>query len=606
MFQQKFRNFSIYHKILVGFLVFILLTVLLVIFPIYQKVFSVIQGYIRDQAIDTVTQAGVALDNTLDSVNYMADFIAYNGDTQSTLSSRLNDPYESYQSIPPGFSSLMEHVLIINYSSLKLNRIDIFGDNGMIFEVPNSKPSYSEEEMDAARQIAHMEEGRCTWSYFRENEYCLLKEIRNVDTTMELGCLLISVKKEFLNRNLDTLFMSGRGSVIVLDSEGNFICGEEQDPSLYQTLHQTSFSSTDFHLIPHGSQKLWTTCCKLSSKGLSLYGIIPETALYEDSHRLIEWIILFVVAILLVILLCAIVFAGSIARPLTQLKNAMDTVSEGDFTNRVPVTSTDEVGQLAQHYNEMIDEIQYLIDNVYKQQLLQKEAEFQMLQAQINPHFIYNVLDSIGWTARSHHVDEIADMVSSFSKLLRLSISKRTNITVEEELECIKNYLFIQKIRYKDRLSAIIDVDSRLLPLVIPKLILEPLVENAVVHGLENKDSANGIVMLTGELQEKTVLFFIKDNGIGISKDRIDEIMNHSAVPGSTHTGLGLMTVHKRIQHIYGTDYGISIESHMGAGTKIMVRFPYCSLDADALSDQAASLKHEPERKRNAESIDCR
>lgn len=171
-------------------------------------------------------------------------------------------------------------------------------------------------------------------------------------------------------------------------------------------------------------------------------------------------------------------------------------------------------------------------------------------------------------------------MVSSFSKLLRSSISRRTASTVREELDCIQNYLFIQKIRYKDRITALIDVDPALQDLIIPKLILEPLVENAVIHGLENKKE-KGMILLIGEVENHMVTFTIKDNGVGIPDDRIQEIMQQQTQTDSIHTGLGIMTVHQRIQHVYGTEYGISIESTVGVGTKIYIRFPYQNYKED-------------------------
>ena len=374
--------------------------------------------------------------------------------------------------------------------------------------------------------------------------------------------------------------MSGRGSVIVLDTEGNYVCGKECDAELSETLKQMDGSSSDFQEVVYNKETFLVTDRKLEEKGLILYGIISSRAMYKDATNLFQWIILLIFAILFVILWFAMKFSGSITRPLREMAEAMDTASCNKFSNRLTIKSSDEVGQLAQHFNEMQAEIQDLIDNVYQQKLLQKEAEFQMLQAQINPHFIYNVLDSISWTARSHQLDEMADMVSSFSKLLRLSISRRTAITVREELDCIQNYLFIQKVRYKDRITALIDVDPVLQDLIIPKLILEPLVENAVVHGLESKEE-KGMILLIGEMEEQTVTFTIKDNGVGIPNDRIQEIMQKQAQTDSVHTGLGIMTVHQRIQHVYGTEFGVSIESTVGVGTKIYVRFPYIDYKED-------------------------
>lgn len=569
---KKFQNMSIRNKILVYFALLILLVIALVLFPIYIRIYSLLRSSTESQALDSVTQAGIALDNTLDNFNYMADFIAYSSDVQTSFEDRLDNPY-IYEDIPARYFATMERLMIINYSSNVLNRIDLFGDNGMIFETPNRKCSYTEEEITCARKIAHAEEGRSTWNYFRPQEYTLFKEIRSITSTKELGFLLLSVKQSYLNSNLDSSFSSGKGSIIVLDQEGNFICGQERNSSLYQILQKTDFSSEPFSQIQYENSNLLVTSQTLTSKGLTLYGVVPESALYHEVHTLFGWIIAIIAGMLLVILYFAMIFANSFSRPLRQLTQAMDVASEGDFTHRLPEQGNDEVGQLSQHFNTMTAKINDLIDNVYKQKLLQKEAEYQMLQAQINPHFIYNVLDSICWTARSHSMYDIADMVSALSKLLRISISKRTHITLREEISCIQYYLQIQKIRYKDRLNTIIDIDPMLNDLVIPKLILEPLVENAVVHGLEQKDGI-GLVMLSGKIQNDLAVFTIIDNGVGISEDRIQDIINEQIRTESTHTGLGLMTVHKRIQHIYGLEYGIEIHSQVGSGTKIYVRFP--------------------------------
>ena len=171
----------------------------------------------------------------------------------------------------------------------------------------------------------------------------------------------------------------------------------------------------------------------------------------------------------------------------------------------------------------MLGEINSLIDNVYKQEILKKEAEYQMLEAQINPHFIYNVMDTISWTARANHLDDLSEMVSALSKLLRTSISKKTFVTVSEEVSCVNNYLTIQKFRYKDRIGTVIDVDQELLEIIIPKLILEPLVENAVIHGLEEKEG-RGLILVSGRKQGDALVFKVKDTGVGMSKEQIERI----------------------------------------------------------------------------------
>jgi len=572
-----FRNLSIRSKLLSYFFLIIVLISIFVFLPIYMKTLSILRSSTQQQAIDAVIQTSTALDNTLNSICYMADFISYSTEIQSILTEKLDDPYNSYDEVPPSYFSAAERVLITNYSSNKLNTINIFADNGMIFEVPNRIPTFDSDEIQEIKKLSESHSGRISWYFLRGKELCLLKEIRNITTTRNLGALAISVKKDYLDRSITQSFFAGKGNLVILDQQGNYICGKTYAPVLYRDLSELDSSSSTFSNIEYENSPFLVTANALPDKGLVVYGLISEDALYGQINQLFRWIASFVVIMTGVVSLVVIFFSESLVRPLRKMAHFMDIAAKGDFSISLPIESDDEIGQLSHHFNSMVQKINSLIDNVYKKELLYKDAEFKMLQAQINPHFIYNVLDTISWTVQLNGMPEISKMASSLSRLMRISINKDQNITLKEELACVQDYLLIQKIRYQDKISAIIDVDDRLNDLVIPKLILEPLVENAIVHGLEGK-GGTGLILVKGELVENMVIFTIKDNGIGISQERLAEIGPSHSDANSTHTGLGFLNVHNRIQYVYGTEYGLDIKSQPNSGTTVTIRIPYISL----------------------------
>ena len=535
------RFFSIRNKILIYFITLLIPLVAAVFFLLYGRIFSVLREYAQDRAGTSIQQAGVLLENTLNNFNNMANFIAYNTQTQETLEYRMHLPYEDYAQVPYHYFNRMERIMIINYSSLILNQIEIIGDNGMIFDVPRHNPSYTDEELQLARDAAHKEEGRIFWTSFREEEFTLLKEIRSITDTSPLGCVILSVKQDYLNRQLASL-LSESGSFFVPDRDSNFVCGEASYVSaetVTQAFAQQADSAGVFIPVDTTDGEQLVSSCSLPLYGLTLYGMIPQDSLYHDVNGLITWILSLLVLIIVILLFFALHFANSLTEPIKDLSAAMDTASQGVFDLRVPVKSSDEI----------------------------------VLEAQINPHFIYNVMDTISWTARANHLDDLSEMVSALSKLLRTSISKKTFVTVSEEVSCVNNYLTIQKFRYKDRIGTVIDVDQELLEIIIPKLILEPLVENAVIHGLEEKEG-RGLILVSGRKQGDALVFKVKDTGVGMSKEQIERIRREETAAGTSHTGLGLMTVHNRIQHLYGEAFGIQIESTLGEGTSITLTLP--------------------------------
>ena len=232
------------------------------------------------------------------------------------------------------------------------------------------------------------------------------------------------------------------------------------------------------------------------------------------------------------------------------------------------------MGILASNFNDMAYNINDLVERVYQETLLKQQAELKSLRMQINPHFLYNTLETINWVSRIKGVSEIGEMAKALGDLMRTTISGSDFIKISEEIKNIENYLQIQTFRYREKLHTTIQIDPELYQLYIPKLILQPLVENSIVHGIENKFK-NGEIEITGVLREQVVIITIKDNGVGMTQSEIDKIFNTEYVPEAlNHTKVGIRNVEKRIKLYYGENYGITITSKVNVGTTVIVRFP--------------------------------
>jgi two-component system sensor histidine kinase YesM len=224
----------------------------------------------------------------------------------------------------------------------------------------------------------------------------------------------------------------------------------------------------------------------------------------------------------------------------------------------------------------MVAQVQKLIQEVYQEQYLTQKAELKSLRMQINPHFLYNTLESINWMARIKGAPEIGDMVKALGDLMRVSISGEDFIPVGEEVGNVVNYLKIQNFRYGDRFEIRIHIEPDIEKILVPKLILQPIVENAIVHGLEEK-VGNGRIEITGVLEEGNIVITVADNGVGMEEEKAAVILDdggEEAAHSDNHTHIGLKNVDRRIKLYYGQQYGLSVASVPGSGTTVRAVLP--------------------------------
>lgn len=318
--------------------------------------------------------------------------------------------------------------------------------------------------------------------------------------------------------------------------------------------------------------------------------IVTEIEYANQTNQSLRNTSIILTAIQIIITVLAIIISinsfisvsGAVQKPIADMEKLSTKVANGDLTARIDIPKVDELDTLAENLNSMTEQIDVLIKKNMEEQKNFQKAEMKALQAQITPHFLYNTFDTIVWLAEEEHTDEVVKITKAFSDFLRISLSRGHEwITVSQELEHIKNYLTIQKIRYADILNYSIDADESLMNIKMIKLILQPLVENAIYHGIKNK-RGRGELKVSVHYTDETnsiIQFTVEDNGAGFTEERLGQVRNELRTGSQDSEKLssvyGLYNVNKKLKLYYGDHTeGLIIESESGKGSKISFRIP--------------------------------
>lgn len=298
---------------------------------------------------------------------------------------------------------------------------------------------------------------------------------------------------------------------------------------------------------------------------------------YQDFFmQMIRFSIIAFALILILITFLSYYIPLSITHPIRKLSEVTDQVAKGDLTVRSDVRSGAEVSVLNDSLNAMIDKINELLEQVKKEQGRLRKAEFELLQSQINPHFLYNTLDTIVWLAEAGEQKKVVDMVGSLSDFFRTSLNQgKDMVSVKEELQHSRSYLEIQQVRYQDILQYEIQVPDSLFCYLIPKITIQPLVENALYHGIKNKRGI-GKIIITGKREKDYFVLIVEDNGAGMSRERLEAVRKGMNQKSQTEKDIyALYNVNERIRLNFGQKYGLSITSVLGEGTTVQVMLPF-------------------------------
>lgn len=405
----------------------------------------------------------------------------------------------------------------------------------------------------------------------------VVRAIQDRNEEKSLGIMVIELDPDmFSNLLLGNQGLFQYQYLFILDQKGQVICSNPKINNGWQEEINDRFERgiRRFELI--WNNKRYYVCGQYNGiTGWRSYSAIPFEGLFPQAGDLKKAIWLVAVVSTLGIAGVIVLLVYAMARPIKRLSKAMGQVQKGDFAVRVPNKRKDEIGELTESFNYMLEEINTLIRQVYQEKIAQKNAEVQALQAQINPHFLYNTLDSVNWMLIDRGDYDISDIILSLAGLMRYSIEdENAFVPLEKEIGYVLCYLKIQKNRLEERLEYSVESEESLAADRVPKLILQPIVENAITHGIEPRKRKGTIRIVLKDLGDE-MLISVEDNGIGMTPEQLNHLREEVPdVEKEGHTGIGVRNVDRRIRLHYGEAYGISIESTYGEGTIVNLRIP--------------------------------
>lgn len=394
-----------------------------------------------------------------------------------------------------------------------------------------------------------------------------------------IGYIVIDIYRNIL---LDKLISSSNDSIhyVLFDDENRLLLDSTELYGEGFRINKEQKDDLERGEIPisiENGSKIFSASKQSEHFGFSLYSFKNVEDYSKSTTLLIEISLITATLVMIVCFLVAGILARRLYHPINVIVDHMEKITNGDLSIRMKETdkSQDELTILAKGFNQMLDYINYLMEKVVEQTRRQKNAEMKALQAQISPHFLYNMLNEIKALAKMGRTQDISNFVINLGKLLRHSISNQEKfVTVEEDMVFINAYLDLQKIRYENSYQVIVDVHEDILQCKIQNLILQPIIENAILHGIDNSRTDQYIKLCGYREGDSKVVFEIFDNGIGFDENYMQYINNVDS-SASLYGGQGIENVQKRLLLTYGNEYGLRIESKKGSYTKVIVTIPY-------------------------------
>jgi Putative regulator of cell autolysis len=419
--------------------------------------------------------------------------------------------------------------------------------------------------------------------YNKQNDksFYMIRSLRQFENNDFIGVVLLNVKWSVMNDIINILKTEEKSDIFITDIDGNIA----YDP--YNSKIEKSELSNIVDLIKkdtvNGNTYIKTSkysvfYYRFAKDSMMAIKIIPNSLIVESARNTLGINILIIIVFLIISVFIAIAIAYETTKPIIKLSKSMKGIKDNQLISVTPTGRLDEIGVLEQSYHFMVEKIKYLIENEYKINMEKRTAQLRALQAQINPHFLNNTLQLIGGIAISKNAPEIYTIIKAIGNMFFYSIKDEEDLVdLDKEIHHIKDYLFIQELRFTDRIDIEFNIDENLSKYALPKLIIQPLVENAFRHGLEKKAGLWKLSISTLKNENK-INIIVEDNGVGIDEVKLksinrqleDNLNNVLHIGGS----MGVKNIDARIKLYFGSEYGINIKSSLNNGTKITLIFP--------------------------------
>jgi two-component system sensor histidine kinase YesM len=590
---NKLKNLSLKTKMILLNSFLVIFTVLLISTASIYSFTSINARNVKalsEQIINQVSQNIDYYSNEMQNISTIANYDYY---IQNFLNNPQRNPEEDYE-YTANISTLFNN---ISNTRIDINAIIVVSsDNRVVSNInPNEiNPNYNFTNQSWYQGALDLENGFLMvpphrQSYFKSSSDLVIsfvKKISSFDSAKASGIILIDLNLNALKKICSSVKLGEGGYIIIVDNNSNVIFHPDYSYMYraWDEMYAKEVFKDDDPLIQeaiksHGQtlekningRNLMLTSHTLKDLNWVVIGIYPQDEILKEQTGITLMIIAIGLTVAGIGILSTLFISSLIFSPINDLRKRMKKAEKGTLAIvKTPTYTQDEIGSLNYSFDAMMDQIGELMQRIKKEERQKRKAELKFLQAQINPHFLYNTLDSIIWMAETNNPD-IIPMTENLAKLFRLSLSGgREIITVKEEVEHVLSYLNIQKMRYASKLDFSVDIKEEILNLQTLKLILQPVVENAIYHGIKNMRN-KGNILIKGMRIMDSVLLQVMDDGVGIEKEQLQNILKAQT---KSKSGVGIKNVDERIKLYYGEKYGLEIISERGIGTVVDIWLP--------------------------------
>ncbi len=400
------------------------------------------------------------------------------------------------------------------------------------------------------------------------------------DDNKFLGVVLIDFRYDIIQKIFSTK-IPHESALFVIDQNGDFVYHPE-NRFLGRNIRKTFYNKLLPRLKnPEGSFSTWlegnetfVVYYKSDYTHWTTIGVISQESMMKEFAKATNETLYISLLALFLLMVAANIIALTITRNIFRLRDAMKNVGQGKFDTKVEIRTGDEIEELSRGFNTMVGEIQQLLQDVKDNERQKRLAELKAYQAQINPHFLSNTLNTVRWLAQSHKAVNIESLVTSLIELLQVSMAGADFITLGQELEYLKDYLNIQEYRYCDKFRVQYEIEPLILEMLTPKFILQPIVENALIHGIDPLEH-QGLIAIKGYQDGRNIIITVRDNGVGISQEKLASIFRQDQNKDRQRfSSIGIYNVNERLKMYFGEDYGLKIESIPGVFTTVTITLP--------------------------------
>jgi len=598
---SKIRSVKIHYRLIVLFLLLSLLPMLVISIFSYKESSDAIHNKIDTYSRQVVNQVSKNIMVELDRLEYDTIEIGFSDIVQNTLQNygqmtewEVKDAeFSMHNALVKKFSFLHDVSDVLIYTNNYQQQIMAYGDTGF-------RLKFKEDYLKGYFNEIMVKDGATVWRVtdFRAEKHLVQRVVKDsygiiVGRAIKslyqgdiIGAILIRTNERFFSDIYINIDIGDGAEIFVINSNGNIVSSRTntipinelyKEPALIENIRfnedKKSNENNTFNMNIDENRHL-IAYSPIKNTQWYVVSTIPYNYLNLESGKIgkkifVMGLICFILAIFL-----SIIFTNSISNPLKKLLFAMNEVKKGNLKVSVEDKNKDEIAEVAGDFNVMVEEIQALLEDIKTKEKQKRDAEFKALQAQVNPHFLSNILNTARILANRQKAENLESLLTSLIELLHLSMDKEDDfITVRKEVEYLKNYVNIQQYRLYSKFEVNFDIEEELLEKYLPKFLLQPVLENSIIHGISPKKGP-GIIEVKGIIYDKKMIFTITDNGLGMSEETKEHILNDGDSLEGHFSGIGINNVQERIKLYFGEEYGITIDSFKDHFTTVEITLP--------------------------------